>query len=105
MKSFDTDDHRFFVLALIRTGNHLAPLSAKFPIFKKGIHMKFVEKYARCFALLGILSISTWGMGCANDSGSGDAPEKEKSSAEEKPADAPEAGSTESSGDKAAEGE
>lgn len=59
--------------------------------------MKFIEKYARLCALLGVISVSTWGLGCANDSGSGDAPAEK-----ETPAAEPETGSTTGGGTEAA---
>ncbi len=83
----------FFVLMSMRAVIHLVLKSAKFLILLEGNLMKFVEKYARLVALLGVVSISTWGMGCANG-GSDSAPEKKA-----------EAGSTTGGGEKAASGE
>ncbi len=83
----------FSVLMSMRTVIHLILSSIKFPKIEKGNLMKFVEKYAKLFALLGVISVSTWGMGCANSDST--------------TADKAEAGSTvkEASGDKAASGD
>ena len=64
--------------------------------------MKFVEKYARLCALLGVISVSTWGLGCANDSGSTDAPEKKETPAETE-AGSTTGGGTEDAGEEKAE--
>ncbi len=58
--------------------------------------MKFLEKYSRLFALLGVISVSTWGLGCANE---GTAPAGGSADKTEKKA---EAGSTTGGGDEAA---
>jgi hypothetical protein len=86
----------FSVLMSMRTVIHLVLSSTKFPKIEKRNLMKFVEKYAKLFALLGVISVSTWGMGCANsDSATSDKPKAEAGSSEKEAS-----GKKEASGEK-----